>query len=218
MDKLCTVIGVGPGMGMAIAKKFAQEGFNLALVARRKEALAEYEKELSNKDVKTFSYPTDVSDLDQLGSTMNKIEKEAGQSNPLIYNVSVLNPSVPSKLKIEDLIQEFKINVASALVCVKKVLPFMQKAKTGKIFLTGGGLALNPCYEYVSLGIGKAAMRSLSISLSQELKQYGIHVATITIDGMIEPGGRFDPDRIAEEYWRLYNQKPGKQEIEVIYN
>ena len=94
----------------------------------------------------------------------------------------------------------------------------MQKAKAGKIFLTGGGLALNPYYEYVSLGIGKAAMRSLSISLSQELKEYGIHVATITIDGMIEPGGRFDPDRIAKEYWRLYNQKPGKQEIEVIYD
>ena len=218
MNKLCTVIGVGPGMGLAIAKKFAKQGFNLALVARRKKALEEYEKQLSTTGVKTFSFPTDVSDLDQLGSTMNKIEKEAGQSNPLIYNVSVLNPSVPSKLKIEDLIQEFKINVASALVSVKKVLPFMQKAKTGKIFLTGGGLALNPCYEYVSLGIGKAAMRSLSISLSQELKQYGIHVATITIDGMIEPGGRFDPDRIAEEYWRLYNQKPGKQEIEVIYD
>ena len=218
MDKLCTVIGVGPGMGMAIAKKFAQQGFNLALVARRKEALAEYEKELRKKGVKTFSYPTDVSDLDQLASTMNKIEKEAGQSNPLIYNVSVLNSSVPSKLKIEDLIKEFKINVASALVCVKKVLPFMQKAQTGKIFLTGGGLALNPYYEYASLGIGKAAMRSLSISLSQELKQYGIHVATITIDGMIEPGSHFDPDRIAEEYWRLYNQEPGKQEIEVIYD
>jgi len=218
MDKLCTVIGVGPGMGMAIANKFAHQGFNLALVARRKEALAEYEKELRKTGVKTFSYPTDVSDLDQLASTMNKIEKEAGQSNLLIYNVSVLNPLVPSKLKIEDLIQEFKINVASALVCAKKVLPFMQKAQTGKIFLTGGGLALNPCYEYVSLGIGKAAMRSLSISLSQEFKQYGIHVATITINGMIEPGGRFDPDRIAEEYWRLYNQKPGKQEIEVIYD
>jgi len=214
---LCIIIGVGPGMGLALARKFSQNGFDIAQLARRQEALESYQSDLEDTGSKVSSYPVDVSDLDKLGQVMDTIYTEQGEAEVLIYNVSVLNPSPPSTLGIQDLITEFKINVASALVCAQKVIPYMEKRKRGKILLTGGGLALKPYYEFTSLGIGKAAMRSLSISLGQELIPKGIHVATVTINGMIEPGTHFDPDKISEEFWKLYKQPPGKQEIEIIY-
>jgi len=207
---------MGPGMGFAIASKFASEGFEIIQLARRESALEEYAQSLGS-GVKVTSYPTDVSDFEGLAQTLDQIQDDHGEADLLVFNVSVLNEAPPSTVSMDVLVNEFKINVASALVCVQKVIPYMTARKSGKIFLTGGGLALKPYYVFVSLGMGKAAIRNLSVSLAQELKPHGIHVATVTINGMIEPGTHFDPDKIAEEYWRLYQQPAGKQEVEIIY-
>ena len=69
---------------------------------------------------------------------------------------------------------------------------------------------------YTTLGIGKAGLRNLCFSLYQELKSKGIHAATVTIKGFVKPGTKWDPDAIAEEFWKLYLQKPGEFEREII--
>jgi len=207
---------MGPGMGIAIARKFASKGFEIIQLARRESALEEYAQSLGS-GVKVTSYPIDVSDFEGLIQTFDQIRDDHGEVDLLIFNVSVLNEAAPSTISMDVMVNEFKINVASALVCAQKVIPYMTARKSGKIFLTGGGLALKPYYQFVSLGVGKAAIRNLSVSLAQELKPHGIHVATVTINGMIESGTHFDPEKIAEEYWRLYQQPAGKQEVEIIY-
>jgi len=216
-DPLCVIVGMGPGMGLAIAKRFAKEGFAIAQIARRMEALEKFNKQLSQYKVPVGSYPADIADFRKLKDTFKKIRKDLGDAEILIFNASVLNPASPTALKVEDLMHELKVNVASALVAAQQVIPHMKTKKRGKIFFTGGGLALKPYHEFTSLSLGKAAIRSLSICLSQELNDFGIHISTITINGMIEKGTHFDPDKIAKEYWRLYSQNSGKQEIEIVY-
>lgn len=216
--KLCIIIGVGPGMGMAIARKFGSEGFKLALVARKKEALSDYKKELEKEGFEANTYPADVSDFEALSKTFDSIESECGKAEVLVYNVSILNPGIPSEIDPESLVRDFKVNVVGALVAAQKVTPQMKENADSTIIFTGGGLALNPYYEYASLGVGKAGIRNLAYSLSQELKAHNIRVATVTINGMIEKGTHFDPGKIAEEYWKIYSKDPKRKDAEIIYD
>ena len=65
--------------------------------------------------------------------------------------------------------------------------------------------------------MGKARLRNLCFGLAAELEPAGIHVATVTVAGFVQPGTDFDPDLIAEKYWELHNQPLGAWEDEIIY-
>ena len=152
-----------------------------------------------------------------LGSALAEVIKSLGTPEVMIYNVSVLNPGSPSELDYNSMIKDFKVNVGGALVAAQAVIEGMKKRKSGSILITGGGLALKPFHEFASLAIGKAGVRSLCYSLAQELKPFGIQVATVTINGMIEKGTHFDPDSIAKVFWDLYQPSSGWSQVEVVY-
>ena len=132
----------------------------------------------------------------------------------LLYNAAALRKTPPSGLDPETMVEDFRVNVAGALVAVQKVLPSMQEQKKGTILLTGGGLSLNPYYEYASLSVGKAGIRNLTFSLAQELQPHGIKVGTVTIAGFVKKDTHFDPDKIAEEFWKIHASKQG---VEIVY-
>ena len=85
----------------------------------------------------------------------------------------------------------------------------------GSILITGGMPEPDPAVT--SLSLGKAGVRALTRLLASEYGPAGIHVATVTVGGAVAPGGRFDPDRIAEQYWRLHVQGPEAWEHEVLF-
>ena len=93
----------------------------------------------------------------------------------------------------------------------------MKKKGAGAIFITGGGQGLEPWHVLSSLAIGKAAIRSLCFSLHQELKSKGIKVATVTINGQVNPTTKFAPDLICEEFWKLYKTPLEDTPREIIY-
>jgi NAD(P)-dependent dehydrogenase (short-subunit alcohol dehydrogenase family) len=93
----------------------------------------------------------------------------------------------------------------------------MRAGGAGTILITGGALALEPHAPYASLAIGKAGVRSLALSLAEELEPAGIHVATVTICGYVGSGEPFMPDTIADAYWKLYVQPREAWEREVVY-
>lgn len=96
--------------------------------------------------------------------------------------------------------------------------PGMGMAIAKRFAREGFALALNPVPRYASLALGKAGLRSLAFSLHEELKDAGIHVATVTIAGFVEAGTHFDPDKIADAYWELHTQAPDAWEPEIVYN
>ena len=215
---VCVIVGVGPGVGLAVAKRFAREDFSIALIARRQGALDKYVLEMNQlgfNDVRAYS--ADVSDFKQIENTFAQINQDLGSTDVLVYNAAVLKAGYPSKSSPERLVEEFKVNVAGALSAVQQVLPVMTEKKQGTILFTGGGLAIEPYPQYSSLAIGKAGIRSLAFSLAGELKAHNIHVATVTISGMVKPDTKFDPDKIAEEYWNLYIQEPANFEREFVF-
>ncbi|WHY72119.1 hypothetical protein [Fictibacillus enclensis] len=84
----------------------------------------------------------------------------------------------------------------------------------GSILLTGCGLALQPYADYASLAIGKAGIRNLAYSLSQELEAKGIYVGTLTVKGFVQEGTPFSAEHIADTFYTMSQERT---ETEVIF-
>ena len=217
-EKVCAVVGVGPGMGLAIARRFGKHGFTLALVARDAQKLADYARDMNDGGVANVQgFAADVSDPQQIVSAFQQIADTIGAPSVLVYNTSAASGGVPSKLDVADLNRDFSINVVGALVSAQQVIRAMREQKAGTILFTGGGLALNPAAPYASLAVGKAGIRSLAYTLGSELEPDNIHVATVTILGTIARGTHYDPDIIAESYWQLHMQPRDGWQHEIVY-
>ncbi|MBA3471522.1 MAG: SDR family NAD(P)-dependent oxidoreductase [Herpetosiphonaceae bacterium] len=212
---VCTIVGAGPGISLAVAERFAREGFQIALIARRAAALDEYVRQLGGSAT-AHGFVADAGDEQALIGAFDAIH-QLGPTAVLVYNASAGHAGSPLTLAAADLIADFKVSVVGALVATQQVVPHMQASGRGTILLTGGGLALNPYPAYAALAVGKAGIRNLSFSLAAELAPARIHVATITIDGFVQPNTPLAPDVIAEGYWRLHTQPRNQWEREIVY-
>jgi len=103
---------------------------------------------------------------------------------------------------------------AATVDAARAAVAAMAGAGGGTIVITGGMPEPDPAFT--SLSLGKAGVRALTTLLASEYGPAGVHVATVTVSGAVAPGGRYDPDMIAEHYWRLHTQPPQAWEHEVI--
>lgn len=211
------LIGMGAGNGMSIARRFGREGFEILMVARNEDNLSAYASELAQSGVQARGYAGNIADSDAFAGLLARIVAEHPDIEVLHYNASAYNPAPPSQIDLSVFMDDLKINLVGAVQAVQAVLPHMKSRGHGTIFLTGGGTALQAPAMLASLGIGKAAIRNFTFSLADECRSLGIHVATITIAGMVKAGTAFDPERIAEGFWKLYRQQPDEWETEIIW-
>jgi NAD(P)-dependent dehydrogenase (short-subunit alcohol dehydrogenase family) len=205
--KTIAIVGIGPGIGSSVAKRFASEGYSVAALSRKGSA--------SGDNIHSFT--ADASDEASLEKALTQVKEKLSPPEILVYNVAAIHQGMPSSLSATDLIADFTVNVAGALTASHLVIPEMKKQGRGTILFTGGGLALNPSAAYSSLSIGKAGIRSLAYSFAEELKPANIHVATVTVAGFVKAGTSFDPDKIAAHYWRLHTQPKEAWETEHLF-
>lgn len=215
--KLCTIVGMGPGVSFSVAKRFAKEGFTIAMISRPGDDLKNLQQKLKELGYESHDFYADAADFVQLNKALDEIKNKLGDTEVLLYNVSIYREASPTQLDAETAVKDFRANVAGALVAAQHVVPAMKAKKKGTILITGGGQALTPIPVLSSLAIGKAAIRNLAWSLHGELKSSGIHAATVTINGQVNPTTKFAPDLICEAFWTLHTQKEGEFEREIIY-
>ena len=211
------LVGMGPGNGISIAKRFGREGFEILMVARNEDKLNRYVTELSGMGIRAQAYSADIADSESFMQALETILSTHSDIDILHYNASSYNPAMPSQISLPVFLNDLNINVVGALLAAKAVFPQMKDRGHGTLFFTGGGTALQPPALLASLGVGKAAMRNLVFSIAEEGAPLGIHAATVTITGMVKAGTRFDPDLIADEFWRLYQLPKEQWETEVIW-
>ncbi|MBL7780524.1 MAG: SDR family NAD(P)-dependent oxidoreductase [Saprospiraceae bacterium] len=211
------LVGIGPGNGISIARRFGREGFEILMVARNEDKLNSYVAELAQAGIKSQAYTADIADAESFVQVLERIVSEHPDIEILHYNASSYNPATPSQLELSVLLSDLNINVVGALLSAKAVFPQMKERGHGTLFFTGGGTALQAPAILASLGMGKAAMRNLVFTIAQEGLPLGIHAATVTITGMVKAGTRFDPDLIADEFWRLYQLPKENWETEIMW-
>jgi len=218
-NKLCVVVGAGAGLGLSIAHRFGKEGYAIALIARRPEALSEYVSTLVEAGVTAKGYSADVADAQSLIQAFQQIQVQMGSPSVLIYNAAVMQETDPLTLSEETLVHDFQVGVTGALTAIQQVVPGMQAQNNGTVLLTGGALAFDEYSPppYLSLAIAKTATRKLCFTMANALEPSNIHVATVTVCGTIAANTHFDPDRIAEVYLQLHTQPRSGWQREYVY-
>lgn len=211
---ILVIVGAGPGVSAAVARKFGANGFRVALVARKQSTLDSLAAELDGQGIETLPVTADATRPETIREAFETVRERLGSPDALLYNAAVISQSTVSTLEEQRLIEEFQVNVVGALTSVKQVVPEFVKRRQGTIFVTGGGIAISPNPEYASLSLGKAAVRSLVYSLAEELKPHHVYVGTVSIGGHVAKGTFYDPDRIAEKYWDLYRSR---DEVEYLF-
>jgi NAD(P)-dependent dehydrogenase (short-subunit alcohol dehydrogenase family) len=207
------VIGAGPGIGRAVAQRFAREGLSVAVLARRQATVDDTAAALAPTGGPVLALAADARDERELRGALDAVVEAHGVPAALVYNAALIRPDEPGELSAADHLDAWSVNVLGAHTAVAHVAPLMAARGSGSILLTGGMPA--PLAAYTSLSLGKAGLRTLAAVLHEHLGPQGVHVATVTVGGYVEPGGDYDPDDIAEHYWRLHLQRPEEWELEV---
>ena len=220
MAETVVIVGAGPGLGLAVARRFVREGAAVALLARNPQRLAGMVEELrvhARQGASAAAFVADASSPDELRAALRSVRSALGDPTVLVHHLSVPVPGTPTTMAYEDFSRGLAGGVGALLVAAQELVPAMRAAGRGTVLVTGGGLALSPSAAYAGLAVQKAGVRSLALSLAQEVAPDGVHVATVTVSGIIQPGGYYDPDRIAEVYWELHTEPREEWRREVRY-
>lgn len=216
MTETVAVVAAGPGLGRSIALRFAREGSDIALLARSAERLEPLAEELRAYGVRVGTAAADVADEGSLRAGFDDVRREVGDPGVLVYNGSEYVEGRPSTVGLAAFVHGLLVGVAGALVSIQEVAPAMRAAGHGTILLTGSEAAIKPSVGAAGLGVAKAGLRNLAYSTAAELGPDGVHVTTVTIRGMLKVGTAFDPELIAEHYWRLHRQGRAEWEPEFV--
>jgi len=212
---VCAVVGVGPGNGAALARRFHREGYAVALLARSSEFSATLATELEG----SRAYACDVGDETALERTFAAIAAEMGPVEALLYNAGSGVWGNIEEVSARDFEQSFRINALGAFVAAKQVIPAMKQAGRGNIVFIGATASRRGNVKTAAFAPAKAAQRSLAESLARYLWPAGIHVAVVILDGVVDlprtrkmmpdkPQSFFvSPDDLAESVLALTQQK-----------
>ena len=202
MAQTVVVIGAGPGLGNAVARKFGKEGYEAVLVARCQESLDGYKKEFEELDIPVSVYAADVTDIAEFDKAIARIQSEHGDPDVVVYNVGITSGD-ECPLTADDVMHHFAADVAGAYETIQKFATDGMAEKRGAIILTGGILAEYPYPGYVALSMDKAALRNLAQEKNGELADKGIYVGMVMVCGVIGSSDSLSPDNIAESFWKL---------------
>lgn len=203
------IVGAGPGISAATARRLGSQGYEVALVARRERPLRELAEQLRRDDVPTVTATADSGDPAGLTAAIEGLIGEVGPVDVLLYNVSVGREVAAADLTPEQLTADLAAGAVGLQTAVRAVLPGM-RTRGGTVLVTGSGAADQPAVALPSLGVQKAAVRALAQVLSLALAPEGVHVATVTIRGLVGP--QIPPARVAAAFAELVAETAGPRD------
>jgi len=218
--KTAAIVGVGPGLGRALALRFARGGLTVGLLARSETALASVRAEVEATGAKAGSYVCDTTDEAAVRGAFAKLSDELGAPDVLVYNAAAFQLANILDIAPADLERTWKTNCLGALIASQAVLPAMLQKGSGTILFSGATASLRGSARFALVAVGKFGLRALAQSMARELGPRGIHVAHVVIDAIVDTprvrANRGDGDAskyaspvaLAESYWSLYTQGP----------
>lgn len=229
---IAAVVGVGPRLGSAVARKFASEGYTIAILSRDLEKLSQLAEEVAQEaKAQVFALRVDCADARSVREAFEGV-LSLGPVEVLVYNACEppanddgdddARPTPFLAVPPDAFHRALAVSAAGAFHCAQQVIPGMVDRGRGTIIFTGSSASLTGFAGYAHLSCAKFALRGLSQSLARELQPAGVHIAHVIIDGVIgdrrsprssRAGGGgdtaaagADPDAVAQSYWHVHAQ------------
>jgi NADP-dependent 3-hydroxy acid dehydrogenase YdfG len=179
---VCAVVGVGPGNGAALARRFSAGGYAIALIGRTREKLEAVAGSVDDARV----FVCDAADADAVRDAFSTVRQSMGVTSVLCYNAGSGSWSNPEQTTPQAMLAAYGTNVLGLLTASQQVVPDMLRTGGGAILVSGATASLRGGAITTAFAAGKAAQRSLAQSLARHLGPKGIHVAHFIIDGVID--------------------------------
>ncbi|CAN6478567.1 unnamed protein product [Victoria cruziana] len=230
---IVAVVGVGPKLGRSVARKFAHEGYTVAILARDLGRLSIFADEIAREEKsQVFAIRIDCSDAKSVREAFEGL-LSLGFIEVLVYNASAPSASPATRftdIRVESFEKALAVTTVGAFHCAQQVIPRMVERRKGTIIFTGSSMSLHGMPGSYEISCGKFALRALSQCLAKEFQCQGVHVAHVVIDGAIGPPRAFadptdegldrwmmDPDAVANAYWHIHTQDKAawSQEIDL---
>ncbi|MFF7354927.1 MULTISPECIES: SDR family NAD(P)-dependent oxidoreductase [Streptomyces] len=206
------IVGAGPGLGAAVARRFGREGFEVALFARDRGRLDMLVGDLGESGVRARGFVADVRRPQELAGALERAAGEVGTIEVLQYSPVPHRDFMRPVLETgpRDLVGPVEFSVYGPVAAVQQVLPGMRRLGRGTILLVNGGTAVVPHPERAGTSIAFAAETAYGHLLHERLAPEGIHVAQLVIPGAITLGhARKDPAVLAETLWGMHRDRHG---------
>jgi NAD(P)-dependent dehydrogenase (short-subunit alcohol dehydrogenase family) len=219
---VCAVVGVGPGNGAAMARRFAG-AYRVALLARGTGLSEELGRELDG----ARAFACDVADATSVAGAFDAIDAEMGAPEVVVYNAGsgVWGPF--DQVSPEDFETCWRVNALGLFLVARRTAPAMKAAGQGAIVVIGATASRRGMPRTSAFAPAKAAQKSLTESLARTLWPSGVHVSLVVVDGVIDtPRAReymrdkpdsffLKPPDIAEVVWNLAHQPRSAWSFEV---
>ncbi|MDE2148336.1 MAG: SDR family NAD(P)-dependent oxidoreductase [Gammaproteobacteria bacterium] len=220
-------MGVGPALGLAVARRFAREGFAVALMARSPQHLQPCRAAIETEGGRVLALPVDATDPAAVRHGFEQVRDTFGPAAIFVYNAGAYEPGGILEITPDQFERCWKANCFGGFLGVQQALADMSPRKTGTVILAGATASLRGSAGFANLAVGKFGLRALAQSMAREFGPQGIHVAHVIIDGQIDtprlrsrqpersPETTLAPDAIAEVYWQLHMQSPRAWTLEL---
>jgi len=226
------VVGVGAshGLGAAIARRFAEEGYSVAIAGRNAEKLAETEAELKRFGTQVVAVVGDASVAEDCRRFVAAAESLATLAIA-VHNAGSNRPAPFLEVSEEHFTSHWREHALGGFHVAQAALPRLLAAGRGSLIFTGASASLRGKAKYAPFAAAKAAVRNLAQSLAREFGPRNIHVGHVVVDGGIEgdrllsrfpdlksqrgPDGLLKIDAIADAYWVLHNQQRSAWTLEL---
>jgi len=216
MDKqIAIIVGVGPGLGWALARRFAREGFATVACARdpgKIEPLARKE----SIDVRFEA--CDATKAPDVARVFSAVERELGAPSVVVFNAGAYERGGILEITAESFERCWRVGCLGGFNVGQAAARLMVEKGAGTILFTGATASLRGSAGFANLAVPKFGLRALAQSMARELHPKGIHVAHVIIDGQIEsesrrelaaqrgPDSLLSPEAIAQAYLDLHRQ------------
>jgi NAD(P)-dependent dehydrogenase (short-subunit alcohol dehydrogenase family) len=180
--KVCAVVGVGPGNGESLVRRFAEEGYRVAAMARHEDKLEELVGGIAGVEV----FGCDATDEASVDGAFDRVVEQLGEVDTLLYNAGTGVWGKLMEVEADDLEMSWKVNTLGLFHCARKVVPAMLDNGGGTIGVTGATAAMRGKPFTTAFAQAKGAQRMLAESMARELSPKNIHVFYYVVDGVID--------------------------------
>jgi NAD(P)-dependent dehydrogenase (short-subunit alcohol dehydrogenase family) len=215
--EVALVVGAGPGLGTALARRFAKAGMQLALAARDTTRFAALIEEFAALGVTAHGYGCDATHERSVVDLLAMVRQDLGVPSLVIYNVEHFGPGSVLDIEVAEFEDCWRAMCLGGFLVGREAARMMVGRSRGSIVYTGATGSLRGRAGYLNLAVGKFGVRALAQVMARELGPKGIHVAHVIIDGGILPansspdaerrGSALNPTAIAETIFHLHQQQ-----------